>query len=68
MNLINWQECWNRFNRILAEECSDEKISEEEMESLLDHGMLTSGAEELRYFAAISGYPLVEGDKERFVD
>lgn len=67
MSDLSWQQCWNRFNTMLADECADDVISEEDMENLLDHGQLTSSAEELRYFAARNGYPLVNGDKDGFI-
>lgn len=66
--MITWKDCWNEFNRQLAKECCYGNITEEEMESLLDHGQLRASAEELRYFAVQNGYQLVDGDKEKMGD
>ena len=54
--MLNWQYVWNKFNTMLADECSEGRLDEEKLEQILDVAQLTNNVESLLEVASEHGY------------
>jgi len=53
-----WQYAWNKFNELVLDDFSNERIDEEEMERRLDRGESTSIPQNLVEYAKELGYKI----------
>lgn len=60
MSNTTWKKCWNRLNSMLAHDCSEGIITEEQMERLLDHASLCANTDELIGFCEDNEYEIVK--------
>ncbi len=53
-----WQYAWDKFNELVLDDFSNERIDEEEMERRLDRGESTSDPKDLVEYAKEIGYTI----------
>jgi hypothetical protein len=53
-----WQKVWDKFNKLVLDDFSNEKIDEDEMERRLDQGESTNDPQDLIEYAKEFDYKL----------
>ncbi len=53
-----WQYAWDKFNELVLDDFSNERIDEEEMERRLDRGESTNDPQDLIKYAKKIGYTI----------